>query len=670
MGLWRDVYLTRSGEVTVRNPFVATKLAENYSSADLSISADVRNSSRHAVKGILRARIGAIQISQAVELAPSESKTVWLTPGRYAQLRLDHPRLWWPYQMGRPNLYIAKVWFESGRRISDSVEVRFGVREVVSDKNERGNQLFKINGRNLLIRGGGWSSDMLLRWMPARIHHEFEYVRDMGLNTIRLEGKLERDEFFDMADQMGILMMPGWCCCDMWERWPKWRDEHYKIAAASLEDEIRRLRTHPSVFVWLYGSDNPPPRDVEQMYLNILADLQWPNPSISSASQKPAQGTGQSGVKMTGPYDYVPPNYWLTDQKLGGAHGFNTETSPGPAIPPLESLKRFLPPGHLWPIDEVWNYHAGGHRFTNLDVFNDALERRYGAPENLQDYLRKSDAMAYEGERAMFEAYARNKYTSTGVIQWMLNNAWPSLIWHLYDYYLVPAGGYFGAKKATEMAHVQYSYDDDSVALVNGYDRPLPKMKVSARLYDLAGKERASRDAVIDLMADSSTKAFELPERGDIGPAYFLRLELRDESGKLVSDNFYWLSAKPDVMDYTKTKGTAYTPEASFSDLTALSKLPEVSLIVHTKTETRGRNETERVVVENPSDHIALMVRLRLTAGPAGQDVSPIFWEDNYFSLLPGEKREVSANYEAAALAGRNPKVEVNGWNITARSAP
>jgi len=185
MGLWRDVYLTTSGDVSLRNPFVATKLDEKYTSAALTISADVRNSSDHAVKGVLRTQIGAIQASRAVELGPSEAKTVQLAAEQYPQLKLDHLRLWWPYQMGTPNLYTAKISFESGGKISDSAEVRFGVREVVSDKNERGDRLFKINGRNVLIRGGGWSSDMFLRWMPARVKHEFEYVKDMGLNAIR-----------------------------------------------------------------------------------------------------------------------------------------------------------------------------------------------------------------------------------------------------------------------------------------------------------------------------------------------------------------------------------------------------------------------------------------------------------------------------------------------------
>ena len=367
---------------------------------------------------------------------------------------------------------------------------------------------------------------------------------------------------------------------------------------------------------------------------------------------------------MTGPYDYVPPNYWLTDQKLGGAHGFNTETSPGPAIPPLESLKRFLPAEHLWPMDDFWNYHAGGSRFKTVEVFNKGLEERYGRAENLDDYLRKSEAMAYEGERAMFEAYARNKYVSTGVIQWMLNNAWPSTIWHLYDYYLAPAGGYFGTKKADEMAHVQYSYDDNTVAAINGYDHPLNGMKVTAKVYDLEGKEKTSREAALDLAADSSTRALALPAKDEAGTTYFLRLELRDANGKLVSENFYWLSSKADVMDYDKTKGTAYTPQAAFADLTGLNKLPKVQLVVNSKTETRGANGVVHVMVENPSKGVAFMVRLRLTQGKDGEDVTPIFWDDNYFSLLPGEKKEVSGRYELLSLGEKQAELEVGGWNI------
>ena len=188
---------------------------------------------------------------------------------------------------------------------------------------------------------------------------------------------------------------------------------------------------------------------------------------------------------MTGPYDYVAPSYWLLDKTRGGAHGFNTETSPGPAIPPIESLRRMLPEDHLWPIDSWWDYHAGGGAFKDLKIFTTALDARYGPSTSVEEFARKAQVMAYEGHRAMFEAFGRNKYTSTGVIQWMLNNAWPSMIWHLYDWYLRPGGSYFGAKKANEPLHIQYSYDDASVVVVNSFYQAFPGMKARARVYNI-----------------------------------------------------------------------------------------------------------------------------------------------------------------------------------------
>jgi exo-1,4-beta-D-glucosaminidase len=433
MGIWKEVFLTSSGAVAVRNPFVSCKLDAQYESAELTISAEVRNASKASVKGVLQAELEGIALQQPVELSAGESKTVKFSPEQFAKLKLARPRIWWPYQMGTPNLYTAKLRFEIGEQISDTADVTFGIREVTSELTDKGHRLFRVNGRKLLIRGAAWAPDLLFRWSSAKLDADLAYVRDMHLNTIRLEGRLDRDEFFEKTDKLGILVMPGWTCCDAWERWKDWTGDQKHVAAASLRDQITRLRNHPSVFVFLNGSDNPPPPDIEQMYLDIEKELQWPNPIVSSASAQKTTVTGESGVKMTGPYEYVPPDYWLEDTEAGGAYGYNTETSPGPAIPPRESLVRFIPKDQLWPIDDVWNYHAGGERFTNVNIFTEGLSRRYGEATSLADYERKAQAMTYDGQRAMFEAYGRNKYGATGVIQWMLNNAWPSLIWHLYD---------------------------------------------------------------------------------------------------------------------------------------------------------------------------------------------------------------------------------------------
>jgi exo-1,4-beta-D-glucosaminidase len=282
---------------------------------------------------------------------------------------------------------------------------------------------------------------------------------------------------------------------------------------------------------------------VEQAYLNVEKETQWPNAILSSASGGATTVTGPSGVKMSGPYNYVSPSYWYVDTQHGGAFAFNTETSPGPAIPQPDSLVKFLPPQDRWPIGEVWNYHAGGGDFMNVDVFNTAMRATYGWPDSMDAYSRVSQTMTYDGERAMFEAYTRNKYTSTGVIQWMLNNAWPSVIWHLYDYYLQTGGGYFGTKKACEPLHVQYSYDDHSIYAVSSLPVATSSLQVQADVYDLDLKSVFHQTKTVDLAADGSQRVLDIP--ADIfqpeQSTHFVRLEMKNSAGKIVSRNFYWI---------------------------------------------------------------------------------------------------------------------------------
>jgi exo-1,4-beta-D-glucosaminidase len=535
---------------------------------------------------------------------------------------------------------------------------------------EKDHRLFRINGKNILIRGAGYTFDLMLRSSPEKQEAELKYVRDMNLNTVRLEGKIEDDHFLDLTDQMGILVTPGWCCCDHWEKWENWKDEDHSIAAASLRDQIRRLRGHASVFNWMNGSDNPPVAAVEQKYIEIEKELDWPNPSESSATERPTEVTGKSGVKMRGPYDWVPPNYWLLDTKLGGAHGFNTETGPGPAIPPIESLRQMLPEDHLWPVNTWWDYHAGGGAFKDLKNFTTALDARYGPSGGVEEFARKAQMMAYESHRAMFEAFGRNKYTSTGVVQWMLNNAWPSMIWHLYDWYMRPGGSYFGAKKANEPLHIQYSYDDGSVVVVNSFYQAYPGMKARARVYNIDMSEKFAKDATLDVGEDSSTRALAIPAIDGLSSTYFVRLALEDAAGKTVSTNVYWLSTKPDELDWDQSTWY-YTPQKSYADYTALKGLPQVELKYSAVSEVQGEDGVTRVTVENPSRSLAFGVHLMVkTVKHDEEDVReeaeilPVIWEDNYFPLMPGEKRTVAATYKAAEAGKKAPAVQVEGWNV------
>jgi exo-1,4-beta-D-glucosaminidase len=672
MGLWREVFLMASGPVALRYPTVISHV-DTSGNAQLTVTALLKNASKEPVHGTLKGTIEQAEFSEDVDLAAGEKKDVTFDPAKFSQLSLTRPRLWWPAQMGKPDLYSLKMEFVANGRVSDHGETHFGIREVTSELNANQRRVFSINGKKILIRGGGWSPDMLLRENSQRLADEFRYVRDMGLNTIRLEGKLETEEFFERADREGILVMAGWCCCDHWERWGEWSPQDFDIAKTSLQDQIYRLRSHPSVVMWLNGSDNPPPPDVEEMYLAVEKQLLFPDPVVSSATANPTAVTGDSGVKMTGPYEYVAPSYWSEDKLegghhcnpggCGGAYGFNTETSPGPAVPPIDSLREMLPNDHLWPIDDWWNFHAGGGEFKDLHVYTEALNARYGKADTVEDYAAKAQLMNYEGIRAMFEAYSRNKYAATGVIQWMLNNAWPSMIWHLYDYYLRPGGGYFGAKRATEALHPLYSYEDHSVWVVSSQYEDAPRLKLTTKIYSLDMTEKFSQESSLDAAADSASKILVVPAVMDASPVYFLLLRLEDGTGKLVGSNFYWLSTKPESLDWEKSNWFT-TPTSSFADFTALSQLPKANLKIASRTERQKDESVTHVTVENPGKALAFFVRLKVNKGSGGKEILPVIWEDNYFSLLPGEKREVSATYRSAELGNAKPEVEVSGWNV------
>ena len=679
MGVWRDVRILATGPIAMRYPAALPSLhLPSTDQAAVTVRTELTNASEQVVDAVLKGRIEDRAFEQPVRLAPKETRVVRFTPEKFPQLTFANPRLWWPIQAGKQELYPLDLSVELEGQVSDATHIRFGIRQISSKIDENGHRLFQINGKNILIRGAGYSFDMLLRSSTERQQAELNYVRDLNLNAVRLEGKIENDHFFDLADQMGIMVLPGWCCCDQWENWSEWDQENERIAGESLRDQLRRLERHPSVIAWFYGSDFAPPPKIENLYLQIMQQEDWPNPSISSAGARTTT-VGPSGVKMTGPYEYVAPSFWYLDTRHGGAFGFNTETSPGPAIPPIESLRRMLPADHLWPIDSVWEYHAGGMSRT-LGVFTEALNQRYGPSNSAEEYSMKSQVQAYEAHRAMMEAYGRNKYTATGIIQWMLNNAWPSMIWHTYDWYLRPAGSYFGVKKACEPLHVQYSYDDRSVVVVNSYYQRSADLKVSAKVFNLDMTQMFSKDAQVSVGPDSSTRVLTLPSISGLSGTYFVSLTL-ESGGQIASRNFYWLSTREETLDWSReeqdTSGqydiSTWTPTKDFADYTALNSLPKINLEATAQTRDDGEERSTTVTLRNPTSTLAFDVHLkvnRVTSHRVSRDeqedseILPVLWQDNYFSLLPGETRQITASYRIKKESRATPSVELEGWNV------
>ncbi len=661
LGLWRDVFVTASGVLRMHDPFVRSRVATNLASADLNVSMDLENTSDKPVSGVVAVTLDGAVTRVPVSVAGGGTQRVSLDASDYPALHLAKPRLWWPVGYGSPEMYSLQAGVTVSNKVSDERTIRFGVREVTSELTSETNRLYSVNHHPILIRGAGWARNLFFMETPKREEQEMRLVHDMGLNAVRFEGKLGSDHLLDLADENGIFVIPGFCCCDYWEQWGQWNDATKALAVASLRDQLLLLRNHPSMLTFWYGSDKFAPPDVEREYLKVVAQTEWPNPTVASAGSYTTT-VGPTGVKMRGPYDYEPPSYWYEDRD-GAAFGFATEIGTGKTLPSVEDMRRMLGDDHLWPQDNVWTQHSQGGAYTPFTPFNDAMRGRYGAATNLDDYLRKAQLIAYDNERAMFEAYGRNKYKSTGVIKWMLNNAWPSLAWHLYDYYLEPGSGYYGTKKSLEPLHVQYSFDDRSIIVVNSTLNQSSDLRVRAVVADISGTQRWSNSTSIDLPADGVVRAFTIPVLANLSRTYFVSLTLEDKHGAVLSRNFYWLSTVDDVLDWTKRQWY-YTPTQVHGDFTDLATLPPVTLDVKTAFDHDGADNRALVTLTNPGRSPAFFVRLRVLQEPDGPEILPSMWSDNYVSLLPGETRTLTARWRSEDAPRAAPTVAVDGGNV------
>ncbi|KPK64084.1 MAG: hypothetical protein AMK73_04805 [Planctomycetes bacterium SM23_32] len=674
MGIWREVRLLRSGPVSIADPFVRSKVdLETLADAELTVGAELVNQSDGTVSGVLEGEIEGRRFSREVALEAGECRDVRLGPADCEPLRISPARLWWPHQMGEPNLYDLKLRFRIGGAVSDEKTVRFGIREVADYWTDEGYRGYAVNGRKVLILGGGWVDDLLLADDDDRLEAQVRYVKHMNLNTIRLEGFWGSSQrLYDLCDEHGLLLMAGWSCQWEWENYAGKPDDEFgcikseedmALIARSFRDQVVYLRNHPSIFVWLVGSDKLPRPALEREYADILAACDPGRPCLGAAKMLKSEVSGSTGVKMTGPYAYVPPVYWYAEEAPGGALGFNTETGPGAQPPPLAGLKKMIPPEHLWPPDDVWDYHCARGEFGSIGRYHGAMSRRYGEPGGVEEFCRMAQIASYEAMRPMFEAFRARKHRATGVIQWMLNAAWPKLYWQLYDYYLMPNGAFYGARKACEPVHVLYDYAGGDVCVANGTLAPIEGLDVQLRVVDLGGQEVLGEEAQVNAPANASVPVLRVPEVQGLDSGHFLRLTLTDAAGVQVSDNVYWLSGKMDVMDFEGTKWFV-TPIREHADLTGLRRLPPARLDVAQAWQERGGERAVGVTLSNPGDVVAFGVELSVVREQSGEPVLPIFWDDNYLTLFPGESRQVTARFAERDLHGDEPLLRVEGWNV------
>lgn len=693
LGIFREVFVEVNEGLKIRSPFVYSKVdKESLKDADLFVQTELVNASDKDIKGKLRVDYELGVVEKEVSIGPGETVSVHFSPQDFKQLSVKDVKLWWPNGMGEPKLYNLTTEFISGNKIIDRVEEKYGIREINSYLNDDKNRAFEVNGKFVLLKGGGWVDDLLLQDTPKSIEAQLRYVQHMNLNSIRLEGFWGKDNtLYDLCDEYGILIMIGWSCHWEWDEYllkpthEKYggatSDEDIELLAESWKDQMLWLRNHPSIYVWMLGSDKLPAPKLEQKYIELFEEY---DPSRSYITSAGGAGTednnivaevplvsdisGPTGMKMLGPYAYTPPVYWFTDTQLGGAYGFNTETCPGPNITPLASLKKMLPEESLWPIDtNYWEFHTGRNNFKTLGRFRKALDARYGKSNSVEEFAFKSQVSNYELMRPMFEAFVAHKPKSTGLVQWMLNSAWPELYWQLYDTYLQPNGAFYAVRNACAPLHAIYRYGFEDIYLANEDLNDANNLTVKIRLFDIHSKEIFADEWKGDIETNTSKFIYKLPEIKGATSVTFLDLRVFDENNTEVDNSIYWLSHKPDVMDYEAAKKLDwpyYTPTKQYADFTALDKLPKVKLEYDYTFNTDDQFGIVHLKVKNPSESIAFFLFMDVVDPATDQPILPIFWDDNYITLLPGEERSYEAKYFLTDASNGKPQLEMKAWNV------
>jgi exo-1,4-beta-D-glucosaminidase len=687
-GIWKPVTLRMSGGVAIGAATVNTQLPlPRTDSARLSIFTNLRNFSPGRVRGVLRATISRagksdVQVEQTVSLGPGEQREVGFSPADFKELTLDHPDLWWPYTMGEPNMYDLRLEFRQFGSPVDETHQRFGVRTIAQfrDDDERflelgtgGSFYLQVNGRDFLVRGAAYTPDLLYAYDPDREDAILSYVRDLGLNMLRLESKIPDERFVEAADERGIPLMVGWMCCNQWEKWSQWDDEDLRVAQDSLRSQITMLRSHPSAVVWANASDGRPPPPILDDYHRILRDLHWQNAVVDTVSSYAVDDKGQrqwDGIQMAGPYTWRPPSYWFSG-RYRAARGASAEQGDNEHIPPFATLQEFIPPDKLWPINDYWYFHAGSNTGNAaLKSIQLAINRRYGPSSSAYEFARKAQLAHYESTRAQFESFAALGWAGHKMtIYWMLNNHWPSFFGNIFDYYLRPGGAYFGAKKGLRPLSAvfdSYATGDHGQAIitaVNQSPHEAKDMHVRVRVYDARGNLRDDRTSEkLDVASGGTTRAMTLPREAPDSRVFFVRCELLDGSGTVIDENVYWQSQRNDDVGDPNDDSAFELSQSSWADMTPLNTLAKAPLGVTAERSTNGEGKDEvTITLRNPGRQIAFFERAEVTSTEDGDEILPIEYDDNYVTVFPGETVEVHASVPSR-LASAN-WVRVTGYN-------
>ena len=623
-GIWKDVYLTSSGPVTIDNPFVSTALPlPDTSKADVTVEATLSNQEAKPVTGTLRGRFGDTTFELPVALDAAGQKTVKTV------LHLANPKLWWPKGYGEPELYKVDLKFETADHgVSDAKRFEAGVRQFTYSE-EGGALKIWINGRRFVARGGNWGfPESMLLYRGREYDTAVGYHADMNFTMIRnWVGQTGDDEFYEACDRHGIVVWQ-----DFWLANPADGPDPDDNAMflRNVRDYVLRVRSHPSMGLYCGRNEGYPPKPIDEGIRKTLAELHPDLHYIPSSADDSVEGHG--------PYGVMPTRFYFEKRATPKLH---SELGM-PNIMSLDSVRQTMPESAIWPQGRLWGMHdfcqASAQRG---EAFRAVIDNGYGGAANAEEWVTLAQFVNYEGHRAMYEAQSRNRM---GLLIWMSHPAWPTFVWQTYDYFFEPTAAYFGAKKASEPLHIQWNIATDSVEVVNYSGGNATGLTARAEIRNLDGSLKWEKEVKVDSPEDSDVQAIKMEYPEGLTAVHFIRLKLT-RGGETVSENFYWRGLKE-------------------GDYRAIRQLPKVKIEAATRVERQGSRWQLTTDLNNVSAQPMLMVKLKVVREKSGDRILPALYSDNYVSLMPGERRTIEIEVEDTDTRGEKPRVSVDGFNV------
>lgn len=631
IGIWNDVFLTSTGKVTVQDPYVQTQLVlPDTTQARLTAEVVVKNHDGKEVSGVLSGRVGDVTFEQPVQLKAGEERTVVFDADRFPQLQVKNPRLWWPNGYGTPYLYDANFTFKVGEEVSDARDFKVGIRQMTF--NEDGGVLnLYVNGRRFIGRGGNWGfSESNLNYRGREYETAVAYHADMNFTMLRnWVGMIGDEELYDACDKYGIMIWQ-----DFWLANPADGPDPYypDMFIANAEDYVKRIRSHASIGLYCGRNEGFPPEIIDRALRRIVKEEHPGMHYISSSADDVVSGHG--------PYRMLPAKTYFTLET--GNDKFHSERGM-PNVLTYESFLRTYSPEGIWPQSHQWGMHdytlEGAQGATS---FNEIIAIGYGQPESAKEFADLAQWVNYDGHRSLFESRSKNRM---GLLMWMSHSCWPSMVWQTYDYYFEPTAAYFAIKKASEPLHIQWNPATDEVEVVNYSAGLHPGLKARVQVLNMDASVAWEKEATVDSREDTTEKCIKLQFPDALSEVHFIKLTL-EENEKIVSENFYHRSKV----------------ENNYQALKQLPKVPVRAQTQYTKADD-GEWQAE-ITVENRSSAPALMVRLNIVGDKDGLQFLPIFYSDNYFALLPGERKVVRVHWKDVDTRGNAPLLKVSGYNV------